>query len=493
MRLVHAFYDISESLCFVFLLTSDSISDATGYLHRRLQAPCPSSSPSSIYGRNCHPDRLGTFSFLTLELCCRVNDAVMLYACADLLCESMTSLGCAGCATVSTSCASQQSISGSFVFFQECFTFSPSGLYWDSCDGRPGYALTNRDQRYYLYYYAPMRSWFISDDLGAKVPSAWVLSDALDFSGIDSRVAGVEWYVFCNGQFATAPGLLALSYMDTATFTTATSLSGIMKVQFVSSSCVTNPDWRDANDWSCEDYVEEGLCDNGYGPLWNPEWGIFEDWADADGADASLACCECRGNRTAEGLFGRFASNAWLANQTDTTDVLDLSSYMWTDWCRNASYVTSYASADNISAPEACCECKSDSRYEYACPTGYVRHEDTSGVYCQEVNECALGVCPFLDFSHSCGGQQACINTAGSFHCYDFTTPEPTCLRCAAGQYSSNIDGRFACSDCPVFSHSPGGSDESTDCKCNSGYSGPDGEVSPVRLSTELLCCCRAA
>ena len=250
MRLVHAFYDISESLCFVFVLTSDSISDATGYLHRRLQAPCPSSSPSSIYGRNCHPDRLGTFSFLTLDLCCRVNDAVMLYACADLLCESMTSLGCAGCATVSTSCASQQSISGSFVFFQECFTFSPSGLYWDSCDGRPGYALTNRDQRYYLYYYAPMRSWFISDDLGAKVPSAWVLSDALDFSGIDSRVAGVEWYVFCNGQFATAPGLLALSYKDTATFTTATSLSGIMKVQFVSSSCVTNPDWRDSNDIS---------------------------------------------------------------------------------------------------------------------------------------------------------------------------------------------------------------------------------------------------
>ena len=50
-----------------------------------------------------------------------------------------------------------------------------------------------------------------------------------------------------------------------------------------------------------------------------------------------------------------------------------------------------------------------------------------------------------------------------------------TCIDCAAAQYS--LQAAPVCTDCPSNSNSPALSNKSTDCKCNTGYSGPDGEA----------------
>ena len=452
------------------------------------------------YGRNARcdwtlaPASSTTVTLSLTDLDLRVNDALMLYACSESTCSNMTGLGCAGCAVVSTTCPGQELLSGSYMFLQECYTFAPDGVFWDTCDGRPAYILTDRAQtslqNYYLYYYAPFASWMISDQLGNFVPNAWVASDALNFSGIDSAMSGVQWYVNCNGSYTTSPGLLALSYTNTATFSAATSMTGVMKVKFTSAGCVTNPDWTDKNGLSCKTYIDNDFCNasnaTGYGFGWEDNFGLertFADYADAEGIDASQACCECTGMDSKDGFFARFASSV-------DSPILDPSSFEWTDWCRNDHYVKSHRSPlDNVTAPGACCECKEvmarDLHYEYACPTGYVRHVDTDGVYCQDINECAdaAAMTCFLDFeTTSCLGENhlPCTNTAGSFQCFNGSVPQ--CLSCGSGQYQSlrQISGGLTlptCHDCPAGSDAPAGSTAITDCKCNRGYTGQNGEV----------------
>jgi alpha-tubulin suppressor-like RCC1 family protein len=56
-----------------------------------------------------------------------------------------------------------------------------------------------------------------------------------------------------------------------------------------------------------------------------------------------------------------------------------------------------------------------------------------------------------------------------------FTGPDGgSCTKCGSGKYKDRI-GASDCSDCPANSNSLEGSTAQTDCKCNAGYSGSDG------------------
>ena len=51
------------------------------------------------------------------------------------------------------------------------------------------------------------------------------------------------------------------------------------------------------------------------------------------------------------------------------------------------------------------------------------------------------------------------------------------CVSCAEGKYKNTVDLDGSCFDCPVASNSPATSDDITDCTCNIGFTGADGEV----------------
>ena len=53
--------------------------------------------------------------------------------------------------------------------------------------------------------------------------------------------------------------------------------------------------WSDSRSYTCVQYKSMGFCKSGsYGPNWRFDVdGVFRDYADADGFDASDRCCEC--------------------------------------------------------------------------------------------------------------------------------------------------------------------------------------------------------
>ena len=71
------------------------------------------------------------------------------------------------------------------------------------------------------------------------------------------------------------------------------------------------------------------------------------------------------------------------------------------------------------------------------------------------------------------GACSACI--AGTFKMSNGSAP---CLDCTAGKYSSAVGAVSAasCSNCPAHSSSSQGSPQVTDCLCNAGYTGGDGQ-----------------
>jgi len=68
-------------------------------------------------------------------------------------------------------------------------------------------------------------------------------------------------------------------------------------------------------------------------------------------------------------------------------------------------------------------------------------------------------------------GAQCSACTAGHFKDTNGSTP---CTQCAAGTFVTAV-AATACLVCPEFSHSSMASEVITDCKCNAGYTGPDG------------------
>ena len=51
------------------------------------------------------------------------------------------------------------------------------------------------------------------------------------------------------------------------------------------------------------------------------------------------------------------------------------------------------------------------------------------------------------------------------------------CVSCAEGKYKDTVDLEGSCFDCPADSNSPATSDAITDCTCNIGYTGGDGQA----------------
>ena len=45
-----------------------------------------------------------------------------------------------------------------------------------------------------------------------------------------------------------------------------------------SSGCIDSEGWKDTDELTCQDYVDEGFCaDGGYGPNWDANWGTFAE------------------------------------------------------------------------------------------------------------------------------------------------------------------------------------------------------------------------
>jgi hypothetical protein len=79
---------------------------------------------------------------------------------------------------------------------------------------------------------------------------------------------------------------------------------GFRTKNLMMETCVNTPQsWASSTLHTCEDYELWKWCENGsYGSNWrgyiNGKQGTFKDWADADGIDASQACCACGGGGT---------------------------------------------------------------------------------------------------------------------------------------------------------------------------------------------------
>ena len=265
----------------------------------------------------------------------RDNDGVRVYECLDSSCSSATDLGCAGCAEVSTTCESQAQIRGWYYYLQECNTTTSQGLSWDSCGGRPAYA--NSDQSFFIYFSVAAGTWYLGSSLGstdADKLHAKISSSATSLTSL--AASDDQWQVRCNGVWVPAgsidpPGIMQLQTSND--FGTLTSTTSVLKVEFVTAAA----------------------CNGGTG--------------------GPLAC-----ERSETGFAVRFASSRIKQN-----NLLDPNSYAWTNWCHDLS--NNASNAIGVTAEAACCECKNrgldDLRYEYDCPDGYIRQQDSAGAYCQ--------------------------------------------------------------------------------------------------------------
>jgi hypothetical protein len=90
----------------------------------------------------------------------------------------------------------------------------------------------------------------------------------------------------------------------------------------------------------------------------------------------------------------------------------------------------------------------------------------------------------FLD--HTSGGYyiRATASNAVAARPYSsgvFTGAFQSPTACSAGFYLfGETQGSEECKQCPTYSNSPAASEELTDCKCNAGYSGPNGATCVV-------------
>lgn len=124
------------------------------------------------------------------------------------------------------------------------------------------------------------------------------------------------------------------------------------------------------------------------------------------------------------------------------------------------------------------------------CQRTYTRDSSGSCVKCQSTSPATL-IKPFV-------GDGACLTCPSNTQLQSgrITSPDTdhldcicnagfegdrgsACTECAAGKYRAFADSiavdSYSCSHCPAFSISPAGSIAQADCKCNAGYTGPDG------------------
>lgn len=122
--------------------------------------------------------------------------------------------------------------------------------------------------------------------------------------------------------------------------------------------------WQDKEGDGCSTYAQEGWClaTGGVGPNWESEWGSFDQFANADGATASTACCRCGGGSTRVNA----ASCTDVPNWKDS-DQENCQTYQDSFWCTsNGGFGPGWhveewgafpSGTQGAKATEACCAC----------------------------------------------------------------------------------------------------------------------------------------
>ena len=137
--------------------------------------------------------------------------------------------------------------------------------------------------------------------------------------------------------------------------TASSSASAFDAAQVKTGACWDTPQqWRGMDQtmdperlfWSCSTYKVNEFCTSSpggsaYGTGWDDSWGTFSDLPDANGVDASMACCACGGGRNITGVE---SSHAWTKAAGKIGDLAHVS---WEDWlgCRFFTGVVVVAAA----------------------------------------------------------------------------------------------------------------------------------------------------
>jgi len=168
--------------------------------------------------------------------------------------------------------------------------------------------------------------------------------------------------------------------------------------------------------------------------------------------------------------------------------------------CSPGKFSTKVGASSNESCttcPEnSVSEAGSDSLFDCKCEKGYTGKDGEECMVCPTGSSkvvrgssacipCAVG-----KYANETGHPEECLSCPA--HTYSaegsslitnctcnagYTGPDgDACEACVAGKYK-DAAGEAGCSDCPASSSSPEGSTASTNCTCNAGYTGPDGDT----------------
>eukprot|EP00667_Euglena_gracilis_P014128 EG_transcript_14616 len=122
--------------------------------------------------------------------------------------------------------------------------------------------------------------------------------------------------------------------------------------------CLDIPNWADINGTTCEDYAANFLCnpDGSYGLAWGNTWGTFAKYANAEGIDASEACCACGKSRCTDTVGWKDSENETCAAYK-TKDYCTTAGGYGNGWVPDWGTFADFADANGLDATEACCAC----------------------------------------------------------------------------------------------------------------------------------------
>ena len=170
-------------------------------------------------------------------------------------------------------------------------------------------------------------------------------------------------------------------------------------------------------------------------------------------------------------VAGKFksSSGSQACSQCDAGKFVSGTASVSLDNCLSCGMDT-YSSSDMI----VCVACPSDTTSSALssivtaciCNVGYT---GPNGVACTE--------CPAGQYKEATGSAACTMCGAGTSSEAVAASSSATCIDCSAGNYSNS--DRSLCVACPSDSSSPESSDDVTDCLCNVGFSGPDGDGGP--------------
>ena len=322
-------------------------------------------------------------------------------------------------------------------------------------------------------------------------PSFGFFADYADTVGVDAGQACCE----CGGGVLNLPSpyllLDHLIFDQGATTPRIKEGLGHVSIIGVSEGCthkVDMPtDWRSSGNFNCMDYYVTGFCQNGtYGADWQPSFGTFADYANADGVDAGQACCECGGGViklpssysieiTAPEYITAVTFKS-MSNSSSTTPAFSSSgkgagddrgsgngstshSYMGCgiSICTNLNRIFAFEGSQ-YSNSSLC-----GAEVSWAASTGNMITSITYNAIARSVSGVVQAPLPV----QVCAQEETCTET-----CIAHTS----CTECEAGKYAdNNVSAATSCIGCPLNTFSLARSKNLSHCDCNQGYTGPDG------------------